>query len=254
MAEGQSVASSGAPELGIGIITYNRLKALHGCVQGVQSFTRAPYRLVVADDGSTDGSVEWVRAQRLPLIAGRNRGPAWNRNRALYYLLERTVCDPILLLEDDCWPVEPGWEQSWMEAAEWWEHLNFALDRFVAGSGTPEHPYRCEISGTQCTVSSRAAMQAVGYMDSRFMGYGFEDAEWTYRFERHLADRWGPPLHTPPCLRSGLHVVDMGTWHDAASVERQGSLFQQLQQEPIWRFPWRTVEEEQFFRHEQAQA
>jgi glycosyltransferase involved in cell wall biosynthesis len=245
------MANGRAAELGIGIITYNRLDALKGCVGRVREHTRLPFRLVVADDGSTDGSQEWAWQQDLLVIHGENRGPAWNRNRALYYLMERTGCDPLLLLEDDCWPAEPGWEAAWVEAAARWGHLNFSLDLVVAGSGTPEAPYRSRVSGTQCTVTTRAAMEAVGYLDTRFAGYGYEDAEWTFRFERYLGDRWVPPLHAPPCLSCGLQAMPLGTWHDAASVARQLPLFEQLRQEPIWRPAWRTPEEEAILRQEQ---
>jgi glycosyltransferase involved in cell wall biosynthesis len=246
------MAGDGVPELGIGVITYNRFEGLKGCVKSIRAFTHTPYHLVVADDGSADGSSEWACEQGLAVISGRNRGPAWNRNRALYYLMERTACDPILLLEDDCWPAEPGWERAWIKAAARWGHLNFALASMIEGSGTPESPYRSLISGTQCTVTTREALAAVGYLDTRFGGYGYEDAEWTFRFERYLADRWVPPLHAPPCLRSGVHVMSLGTWHDAASIARQQPLFEALQQEPIWRPPWRTPEEEATVRQEQS--
>jgi glycosyltransferase involved in cell wall biosynthesis len=248
------MASDRTPELGIGIITYNRLEALRGCVSGVREYTGLPICLVVADDGSADGSAEWAREQGLVVISGRNRGPAWNRNRALYHLLEHTPSDPILLLEDDCWPVEPGWAVPWIEAAARWGHLNYPLDLIVGGSGTPDDPYRCRVSGTQCTVTTREALQAVGYLDTRFAGYGYEDAEWTFRFERYLADRWVPPLHAPPCLRCGLQVMPLGTWHDAASVARQLPLFEALRQEPIWRPAWRTPDEEAIVREEQGLA
>src|SRR5690242_19355284 len=99
------------PELGLGIITYNRKEALQKCLERIRSFTRTPYQLVVADDGSEDGSAEWARAQGISVVTGQRRGVVWNRNRALAYLHEWTTCDPILMLEDDAWPAEPGWEQ-----------------------------------------------------------------------------------------------------------------------------------------------
>jgi glycosyltransferase involved in cell wall biosynthesis len=252
------MAEAETAELGIGIITYNRLPALQGCVQGVQSFTRAPYRLVVADDGSEDRTAEWARGEGLTVITGHRRGVAWNKNRALYYLLERTACDPILLLEDDCWPVAPGWEESWIEAGRLWGHVNWAPPGhlIVAGAGTPEAPYRSADYTAQCTVTARSALEAVGYLDTRFQGWGWEHVEWTGRFGRHLADLWGPPDRTVPSLPDAkrLSLPSFGSYYNEEDIERNGALMAQMAGDPMWRPPWRTPEEEAAFHEEQSDA
>lgn len=259
MAARDPMASDPAAELGIGIITYNRLPALQGCVECVRRCTTTPFRLVIADDGSDDGSSDWAREQGLVVITGQRRGVAWNKNRALYPLLERTSCDPILLLEDDCWPIEPGWQAAWIEAGRRWGHVNSAPpdELVVAGSGTSADPCRSKDYTAQCTVTTREALSAVGYLDTRFWGWGFEHVEWSARFARHLAERWGPPDGTYPslpCHRWGLRFMPFGTWHNAEDVDRNERLMDLIVKEPIWRPPWRTPEEEAILREEQARG
>lgn len=242
--------------LGIGLITYNRLAALKGCVDAVRRYTASPYVLTVADDGSDDGSVEWAREQGLVVITGERRGCAWNKNRALYYLLERTACDPILLLEDDTWPAEPGWEQPWIEAACRLGHVNLAPPEqdILSGTGTALDPYRSPNYAGSCTVSQRSALAPVGYLDTRFRGYGCEHGEWTDRFQRLWAERWGPPENTYPSLSAGLRWVPFGSWVDTADIERNRRVRQEIHTESTWRPPWRSPEEEALVHHEQAAA
>lgn len=242
------------PELGLAVITYNRQKALQICLERIQAHTRTPYELVIADDGSEDGSVEWARAQGLRVITGQRRGVVWNRNRALAYLQGWTPCDPILMLEDDAWPTEPGWEQPWVEAARQWGHLSYALPvpgSILRGAGTAQDPYVCRFLGGICLSTSRAALWSVGYLDTRFRGYGFGHAEWSYRFARLFSGRWFPPLPTlrglqdVTCLglNSGLQAAEMGSWANPQQMERNRRVFLQLLDEPIWRPPARDQAE-----------
>jgi glycosyltransferase involved in cell wall biosynthesis len=249
--------SSGLQQLGIAIISYNRLTALQGGVEAVQRCTTMPYQLVIADDGSDDGSVAWAREQGLRVITGQHRGTAWNRNRAIYHLLERSTCDPILLLDDDCWPDVAGWEHAWVAAATRWGHvcLTFLGPKpDPSGLGTPEDPYRGLYFGGPCTATTRAALSRVGYFDTRFLGHGWEDIDWSLRFGRLFESEWGPPPHTCPSMVAGLRFLDFGSHHNPEDHARNDKLLQALRQEPIWRPPWRTPEEEEVVRAEQAAA
>ncbi len=56
-----------------------------------------------------------------------------------------TDCEPILLFEDDAWPVAAGWEEVWISAAYRWQHVNYGYafePKDVPGSGTVEDPYQ----------------------------------------------------------------------------------------------------------------
>lgn len=166
--------------LGIGIVTYNRRDVLLGTLDAVLRHTRAPSRLLVADDGSTDGTVEAVHDLRIPVVTGQNAGVAWNKNRVLFAL---RGCDPIILLEDDTRPSAPGWEAPLADGARRWGHVNLAGDwfahAFVSGAGTADDPILARETSGQCSAFSAEALAWVGYLDTRFKGYGFANTSST---------------------------------------------------------------------------
>ncbi|HEU4754073.1 MAG TPA: glycosyltransferase, partial [Armatimonadota bacterium] len=243
--------------LGIGIITYNRLASLQRLVAGLRQYTSLPVELVVADDGSTDGTAAWCRSEGIRVVRGDNRGVAWNKNRALAWLLEWSDCDPIALLEDDARVWEPGWQEEWVRAAAVWGHVNWSHhppERSLGGCGTPEDPFRFVLHGGQCTFSEREALAAVGYLDTRFKGYGWEHREWTRRFGRHLRERWGNPPDAAPCLSSHVGVEFQATSFNQAEFERNRLLLDRLHREPVYRPPARTAREALMLGQELAQA
>jgi glycosyltransferase involved in cell wall biosynthesis len=174
--------------LGIGVPTFNRAEQLARTLAAIARYTTAPHEVLVADDGSTDGTLPFLRRERIPHVAGRNRGIAWNKNRLLYVLREIRRCDVIILIEDDVMPCAPGWERPWVEAALAHGHVNYAIawlrDGVLSGAGTPADPFVSEGLSGQCSAFSRTALRAAGYLDTRFRGYGFEHAEHSYRLAR----------------------------------------------------------------------
>jgi GT2 family glycosyltransferase len=104
--------------LGIGIITCNRKDVLSETVARVRAHTNPPFALVVADDGSEDGTADLMRSQNVTLVTGPNMGIAWNKNRALFLLGASAQCDVMILLEDDSFPTRNGWTDEWVLATE----------------------------------------------------------------------------------------------------------------------------------------
>jgi glycosyltransferase involved in cell wall biosynthesis len=62
------------------IPTYNRLELLRATLRSVVEQERPPERIVVVDDGSTDGSAEWVEASTDAVLL-RNPGGGWGPAR-----------------------------------------------------------------------------------------------------------------------------------------------------------------------------
>lgn len=224
------LASSTTSHLGIGVITQNRLPILRQTIAEIVQLIQTPYTLVIADDGSDDGTVAWARDLAVPVVTGPRRGCAWNKNRALYYLLTSTDCDPLLLLEDDTRPTAPDWATVWSAAGRRWQHVNYCYgwDRASPppGSGTVDEPYRCNAFGGHCTVTSRAALREVGYLDPRFRGYGWEHVEWTWRFQLRYRARW--PDGLLPCLDHGVTATWPPSSLDQREMDANGALYARI--------------------------
>jgi glycosyltransferase involved in cell wall biosynthesis len=72
------------------IVTYNRLAYLKKCIASIHGSTAVPYQIMVADDGSTDGTVEWLLSQRKRkkieyLVFNQRIGTAENFNTGIKY-------------------------------------------------------------------------------------------------------------------------------------------------------------------------
>ncbi|MCW8985543.1 MAG: glycosyltransferase [Thermoanaerobaculales bacterium] len=99
------------------IPTFNRLDQLQTVVAAVQRQNRPPdidLEVVVVDDGSSDGTADWLETQigdpTFKAIKQRNSGPARARNRGV----EAATGDLILFLGDDTEP-QPGWLGAHLE-------------------------------------------------------------------------------------------------------------------------------------------
>jgi glycosyltransferase involved in cell wall biosynthesis len=69
------------PFISVIIPTYNRLDLLKETVQSVRAQTFRDFEVIVVDDGSTDGTAEWLRAQPdLHAVEQTNHGIAASRN------------------------------------------------------------------------------------------------------------------------------------------------------------------------------
>ena len=99
------------------IPTYNRLSELRTVIAAVQEQARPPeaeLEIVVVDDGSSDGTWDWLTAQGggpgFNFIRQPNSGPAKARNRGV----EEATGELILFLGDDTEP-QPGWLNAHLE-------------------------------------------------------------------------------------------------------------------------------------------
>lgn len=255
------------PTIGIAIVTYNRSARLGKVIEQVRKHTIAPYELIVADDGSTDDTRDIAAAAGVRLVSGENRGVCWNKNRGLFALAS-LGCDPILLLEDDIYPMVNGWENEWIEATAKWHHLSYAhpkiAPQIIEGSGTADDPFVNQKSTAQCTSISLEALRDVGFLDTRFKGYGVGHAEWTSRLKaRKFGMKWvilehGHRARANLYITGGLQHDDAVSFRDKASVQRNKELFEKIKSEEGYRTqtgqlpPWSSDEEKEIFLHEQS--
>jgi glycosyltransferase involved in cell wall biosynthesis len=252
-----------ANRVGIGVITYNRRDVLAETLGHLRAHTAAQCALVVADDGSTDGTAALVRSQNITLITGRNRGIAWNKNRALFLLGAIMQCDVIILLEDDSYPIRDGWEQEWVQASQLWGHVNLAGEwfscSFLAGSGTVDDPILSKDVSGQCSGFSREALLYGGYFDSRFRGYGHGHVEHTRRLLRtgyggSYQEIDGEVRPIFKLLKSSIKVTSPPSFFNQADCDRNLQLCRELLFDETYRMPWRDDAELVQFREEIANA
>ena len=252
-----------AVRIGIGVVTYNRKDVLTETLARIRTHTRTPCALVVADDGSDDGTADLLRSQSVTVVTGRNMGIAWNKNRALFLLSAIAQCEVVILLEDDSYPTQDGWEQEWIDAALRWGHANLAApwfsDSFLRGSGTVDDPVRSKHVTAQCSSFSREALLYGGYFDTRFRGYGFEHLEYSRRLVRvgyggSFEELEGEVMPIFRLLKSCIEVSNPGSFSNAADRARNELLCQTLIFDEGYRMPWRDDTEMRQFREEMSVA
>jgi glycosyltransferase involved in cell wall biosynthesis len=233
--------------LGIGVITYNNCEALKRTLKAIKEFTKVPYHLIVADDGSNDNTIKYCQEAGIPVVTGTNRGVAWNKNRALYPLLNLTNADPIILLEDDCFPVAHGWDKDWIEAAQGYHHVNYAHIKWpknwcLSGDGTPKKPWRTKYLTAQASITTRAALNKVGYYDTRFRGFGYGHIEWTCRFcKAKYIGRFALPT-----IRCGLGMEDLKTTTNKREMAQNRVVFyQRIHRTLTYCAPWQNDQEKE---------
>lgn len=82
--------------------THNRRHLLERCIQSVREQTRLPDEIIVVDNGSTDGTREWLEAQPdLVVIHQLNSGAAGGFRSGLQLALQRDH-DWVWCRDDDC--------------------------------------------------------------------------------------------------------------------------------------------------------
>jgi len=85
---------------------WNGRRWLPGLVASLEAQTRAPDRVLVVDNGSSDDSVAWLRERAVPVLAlGRNTGFAVAANRGIEAVAD---ADLVALVNTDV-ELEPDW-------------------------------------------------------------------------------------------------------------------------------------------------
>ncbi len=89
------------PLISVIIPTYNRLELLKQTVASVQAQTFKDYELIIVDDGSSDGTPQWLRVTPdITFVSQTNSGIAASRNRGASLSSGQWLC---FLDHDDLW-------------------------------------------------------------------------------------------------------------------------------------------------------
>jgi glycosyltransferase involved in cell wall biosynthesis len=187
--------------LSVVIPTYNRLPILRQCLRALESQQLAEpiegYEVVLVDDGSTDDTVAWLRAEaaslpHVSLIQQEHGGPAEGRNRGV----AEARGDVIVFIDSDL-VVTSGFLLNHARALDrfWRETGNRLCFTYGAVINTANfeaptsEPHKLsDLSwayfATGNVAIDRALLERSGLFDTRFRLYGWEDLELGERLRR----------------------------------------------------------------------
>ena len=198
------------PLVSIIILTFNQLPYTIECVESIQRHTPEQYELIFIDNGSTDGTVQWLNTFRdksvscCTIIANdSNRGFAAGCNQGL----AAARGDYLLLLNNDV-VVTRGWLAGLLNCFRLRPDTGLVgpLTNHISGiqrlPGSPSGPQdgldffadklRIQYNGRRiyqrrivgfCMLFSKALFNRVGYLDESFGSGNFEDDDYCLRAE-----------------------------------------------------------------------
>ena len=247
------------------ILSFNKLSVTRQCVAAVVGGTSFSglTELVVVDNGSTDGSAEWIRndlaalcaSHRLsfkPILNGANVGCSTARNQAL----AAATGDFVTFLDNDVEPASPGWLDALRarmelepdtgmvgglllypprpEMPETIQCAGVGVSRtghvcFV-GRGEPFGPAYAEAREVQCLISAcmmirRSLYLEYGGFDEIFNPVQFEDFDLCYKFRESGWKAWYEP-QARMYHHESTTTAGSPSIRNAAVVVRNGLKFQ----------------------------
>lgn len=183
-------------KIGIGIPTYNRLPSLQQVIKDIKKFVQIPYDLFVAIDGSTDGTINWIKDICSYTVQPR-QGVCSVKNAILKHFRNY---DYIFIIEDDMRILKPGIIELYLKAI-----IDFKIQHFNFLHPSQIHPTKkppCTIENITIAYSSmlgggfstytKEIINKVGGFNPKFKGYGHGHCEYTLRISRvGLTSEWG---------------------------------------------------------------
>lgn len=177
-------------DVAVVVPVFNQIAYTRQCLAGLLASDAAQSSLIVVDNGSTDGTEEYVRS--LPVVRvirnAQNRGVAcaWNQG------IDVAAASWVVILNNDT-VLPPGWLRGLLTAAL--EHgydvvspslregnLDYPVEayakRFVAAMGGV---VRADVADGACFAVHRRVFDRIGGFDERFRIAQFEDVDFFLR-------------------------------------------------------------------------
>ena len=172
-----------APQLSVIVPTHNRRALLEGCLAALAAQSFDDFEVIVAVDGSTDGSVAVLEsikrrsAQHVEVLALPHGGRSQARNAALQAARGAVLvfCDDDVTLERETLARHAAFHEVFKDS--------IAIGAVRYTDGTLEFPARpgwVNLTGMNSSLP-RAAAISVGGFDEALLGWGGEDLEFGIR-------------------------------------------------------------------------
>lgn len=175
--------------------TYNRLDLTKRMLANLfKNTTDSPYRLIIVDNGSTDGTVDQLE----PILKeakvdyhlhfnSENKGIAVGRNQGLWLADKHGPDDEYMCTIDNDVEVPQGWLTQCLGFIK--DNPRMAIGVNFEGTNYPlqtrnnkTFQYKREGNlGTACSVFHRSLHQAIGFFTTDYGLYGEEDADFYFR-------------------------------------------------------------------------
>jgi glycosyltransferase involved in cell wall biosynthesis len=184
------------------IPTYNRKPILEKCLRALEHQQFSPayverYEVVVVDDGSTDGTVDWLRASaakfpHVRLFQQDHQGPAAARNLGV----EKAEGDTIIFIDSDLVVTESFLQLHAIGLSQGAKELRsdrlFTYGRVINTCNFDDptsEPFKVTdfsqaFFATGNVAIARIWLEKAGLFDTRFQLYGWEDLELGVRLKQ----------------------------------------------------------------------
>jgi GT2 family glycosyltransferase len=179
----------------IGILTHNALDFSELCLDSLAAHTTLNYEILVLDNGSEDGTRDWLSTRCLPnlqvMLSPVNLGVPKGRNVLLAMILAATQPEDFIVFMDNDVEVFPGWHDPFMAL--------FSQQPSVAIAGMTGHdivvdderrellpspqagPARVDVVSGFCLWVRAAAAAALGPFDENLGPFWHEDDDYCVR-------------------------------------------------------------------------
>lgn len=180
----------GTVEISVIVLCWNNLELTKACVASILEHTTRPFELILVDNGSTDGTPDWIRALEAQdarvrvLLNPTNRGVAGGRNDGI-----RASQGRFLAFFDNDSTVGAGWDTIMLSVLETRPRAGFVgrmgsaiFDYTQEGireiTLLTEQPLRCDVVSGGATMIRREVFDEVGLLDEWSLGeFWHEDME-----------------------------------------------------------------------------
>jgi GT2 family glycosyltransferase len=212
------------PAISIMMVTYNRLDLTKKMMQSLQDTVGLSFRLIVVDNGSKDGTVDWLK-QLSPdprFCQGvhthffeENQGIAIGRNQGL--LIANKYKDPYLCTVDNDVEFPHHWDFQCIAIMQanpkysigvCFEEPPHYLHPLTRNGQTFQYKSKGNL-GTACMMFDRELHDKIGYFTTEYERYGEEDANWGFR--ARLAG-YNLGYITQPGKHLGVSELDTGEY------------------------------------------
>lgn len=101
------------------IPNWNGMRWLPKCITALEKQTVSCFEILVVENASTDGSLEWLRDHGVPVLKNdRNLGFAGGVNAGIRSVLDRETVPPYVILLNNDTEAEPGFVEAMLGAIE----------------------------------------------------------------------------------------------------------------------------------------